>query len=255
MKNPMQKLRRFFVRSRTYKATAAPSATATSHDDDDGANRLSGAFIVVLFLHIIAVVGVFAFARIKESRLRNAPPEKSAPTAMKPAAAKPSVAKAALAKAPAPAPAAMLATVTPPQAAPHESAKTAPVASHTVHMVKDGETLKKIAFAYSASVPEFVSLNKLKNADDIRPGQSLTIPVQKPAPKLSAATEVKSAATGTLRSAPAAGKTYTVRKGDSPLKIARELGCSYDELMKVNNVRDPKKIQVGQELKIPAKKG
>ena len=39
------------------------------------------------------------------------------------------------------------------------------------------------------------------------------------------------------------------------MKIARDHGCSYEELLKVNNIKDPKKIQIGQALKIPVKNG
>ena len=58
-------------------------------------------------------------------------------------------------------------------------------------------------------------------------------------------------------SAPVAGDTadmkdYTVVKGDNPYKIAKKFKISTVELMKANNITDPKKIQIGQKLKIPA---
>ena len=221
MKNPMHKLRRFFVRTRTYKATAAPAATQTSHDEDDGSNRLSGAFLVVLFLHMIAVVGVFAFARIKESRIHTTPPEApAAKTAAKPPAAKPPAAKV-----PAPATFPTLVAASLPQPASRELVKLSP-SPHNTPIVKEG--------------------------------QSLAIPGAKQPQKITATSENKSAQTAAQKTAPAdhkTGKTYTVRKGDTPLKIAREHGCSYDDLMKLNSVKDPKKIQTGQVLKLPVKNG
>ena len=256
MKNPMHKLRRFFVRTRTYKATAAQAATQTSHDEDDGSNRLSGAFLVVLFLHIIAVVGVFAFARIKESRAHNAPPEAS--TAKM--AAKPAPAKPAAAKPPVPAAAATIAAATPPQATSHDSPRTPAPVTHTTHIVKEGDTLTKIAFAYSVAVPDLVSSNRLKNSADIHPGQALAIPGAKQPLKPAATPENKPAQTAAQKNTPAPAerkplKTYVVQKGDTPMQIAREHGCSYEELMKLNSVKDPKKIQQGQVLKLPVKKG
>ena len=256
MKNPMHKLRRFFVRTRTYKATAAQAATQTSHDEDDGSNRLSGAFLVVLFLHVIAVVGVFAFARIKESRAHNAPPETAAPkTAAKPAAVKPATAKPA-----APAAAATIAAANPPQVTSHDSPRTPAPVTHTTHIVKEGETLTKIAFAYSVAVPDLVSSNKLKGATDIHPGQALAIPRAKQAQKTPAITENKPAQTAAQKATAASvdrktAKTYVVLKNDSPMKIAREHGCTYEELMKLNSIKDPKKIQPGQVLKLPVKNG
>jgi LysM repeat protein len=44
-------------------------------------------------------------------------------------------------------------------------------------------------------------------------------------------------------------------KGDNPVVIAKRLGVSEEELLKLNGISDPKKLQIGQELKIPAKKG
>ena len=48
--------------------------------------------------------------------------------------------------------------------------------------------------------------------------------------------------------------SYTVVKGDSPYKIAKKFKISPDELMKANGITDPKKIQIGQQLKIPVTK-
>ena len=252
MKNPMQKLRRFFVRSRTYNAAAAArAATQVPAEDEDGGTRLSGAFIVVLVLHIIAVVGVFAFARIKEARKENAPQGNSTQTTApknvpaKPAAVKPPAAASIVAANP---------TVTP-----HETPKPA-ISAHTTYIVKDKETLTKIAAAFSIAVPDLVSTNKLKNQDDIHAGQVLTIPSAKTALKTPVPTEIKPAQTTAQKITPASAehktaKTYVVRKNDSPMKIAREHGCSYEDLMKANNIKDPKKIQVGQVLKLPVKNG
>ena len=49
-------------------------------------------------------------------------------------------------------------------------------------------------------------------------------------------------------------KSYVVAKGDNPVAIARKLGVGYDELLKINGIEDPKKLQIGQTLKVPQKK-
>ena len=207
MKNPMQKLRRFFVRSRTYNA-AARTATQVPSDDDGDSTRLSGAFIIVLALHIIAVVGVFAFARIKESRSSKTasqgnPAQTAAP---KNATAKPAAAKPPAVKPPAPVVAASFAPANP-TLTPHATPKPATVAQNT-------------------------------------PSPAETKPAQTAAQKATPAPTDRKVV-----------KTYLVKKNDSPMKIAREHGCTYEELMKVNNIKDPKKIQVGQLLKLPVKNG
>lgn len=49
------------------------------------------------------------------------------------------------------------------------------------------------------------------------------------------------------------GQVYTVVKGDNPVAIAKRFGVSYDELLKLNKIDDPKKLQIGQKLHIPPK--
>jgi LysM repeat protein len=47
------------------------------------------------------------------------------------------------------------------------------------------------------------------------------------------------------------GKTYVVKKGDSPVTIAKKLKVPYDDLMALNHIEDPRKLRIGQELLIP----
>jgi LysM repeat protein len=50
---------------------------------------------------------------------------------------------------------------------------------------------------------------------------------------------------------PSSGKVYTVGKGDKPVTIAKKLKVSYDDLMALNHIEDPRKLQIGQKLVIP----
>jgi LysM repeat protein len=54
-------------------------------------------------------------------------------------------------------------------------------------------------------------------------------------------------------SVPDAGKTYVVAKGDNPVTIARKFKVSYDSLLELNHIDDPRKLKVGQKLLIPSK--
>jgi nucleoid-associated protein YgaU len=59
------------------------------------------------------------------------------------------------------------------------------------------------------------------------------------------------------QTAGSAGKTYTVKPGDTLSKISKEFYGSANNYMKIfdanrDKLNDPDKIQVGQELKIPA---
>lgn len=82
-------------------------------------------------------------------------------------------------------------------------------------------------------------------------------PVGKPAVAESAAADAsakKPAATIAATGPKDSGEVYTVLKGESPERIAKKLGVSYNDLMKLNHIDDPKKLQIGQKLHVPIKK-
>ena len=47
------------------------------------------------------------------------------------------------------------------------------------------------------------------------------------------------------------GKTYVVKKGDNPVGIAKKLKVSYNDLIALNHIDDPRKLQIGQKLLVP----
>ena len=47
------------------------------------------------------------------------------------------------------------------------------------------------------------------------------------------------------------GKTYVVAKGDNPVTIAKKLKVPYDDLLALNHIDDPHKLQIGQKLLVP----
>ena len=47
------------------------------------------------------------------------------------------------------------------------------------------------------------------------------------------------------------GKVYVVAKGDNPVTIAKKLKVPYDDLIALNHIDDPRKLQIGQKLLIP----
>jgi LysM repeat protein len=46
-----------------------------------------------------------------------------------------------------------------------------------------------------------------------------------------------------------------VREGDTPEKIARQYEVSVEALLRANGISDPRRLQVGQTLKIPPPDG
>ena len=47
------------------------------------------------------------------------------------------------------------------------------------------------------------------------------------------------------------GKTYVVNKGDNPVGIAKKLKVSYNDLIALNHIDDPRKLKIGQKLLVP----
>jgi membrane-bound lytic murein transglycosylase D len=146
--------------------------------------------------------------------------------------------------------------------------RTLPSTGSQIHTVKQGETLTKIAMAYGTTVQELARVNTLKSTKEIAVGQVLNIPDKNSMPPQPTATERKTESVKTMPPkvtqpvtaktpvAPVAAATtsYVVKKGDSPLKIAREHNITYDELAKVNKKMNPANLQPGQTLLIPRKK-
>jgi LysM repeat protein len=137
------------------------------------------------------------------------------------------------------------AQATPP---PAPAAATASNGRDVRYTVQAGDTLTRIANRFGVSVAEIRSANGL-TSDTIRIGQTLRIP------------GVAGAGTGATASPPppvaapratASGDTYTVQRGDTPITIARRLGVSAEDLMRVNNITDPRRLFVGQELIVPS---
>lgn len=50
-------------------------------------------------------------------------------------------------------------------------------------------------------------------------------------------------------------QTYVVKSGDTPVAIAQQFHIKVDDLLKANNITDPRSLQVGQTLRIPSASG
>jgi LysM repeat protein len=259
MNNPLKKFRKLFVKPKRMNATAVRNTAASSHDEETDDTKLSGAFVVVLILHIVAVVGIVAFTRIKESRrvgdqaaIMDSGSEKKKDVAINAATAA--------------TPSNKLSQLAPEAPLEHPVVENNPPRPQTstgaqTHTVKQGETLTKIAMAFGTTVPEIVRANQLKGVNEISIGQVLNIPDRNAMPPLPA---MQDKPKETVKNSPpkpstpsstktSTGSSYTIKKGDSLMKIARDHSISYEALVKVNKGVDPKKIQPGQVLKIPAK--
>lgn len=131
----------------------------------------------------------------------------------------------------------------------------------TSYTVKRGDTLSKIAIRYNTSVNAIKGAND-KSSDRIRVGESLVIPVSgsgssadagstRSSSSSSASNATRSSDASSERSANASGtRTHTVEAGEFPAAIARRYGMTSGELLALNGITDPRRLQVGQELKV-----
>lgn len=213
--------------------------------EEEPTTKLSTAFVVVLVLHLVAVGGIYAFHSIKAKR-RDA----DGTAAIAKAGATQPSGQSAPGKANATAP------VLPPVATvnsagvqantPHvTNAKTGVSA---VHQEKTATQLPAPAAGPSAVLPQ------AKVGAGAAPVQANAAPKATPV----AAVPVKAVpptapVQPSVVSDPGA-KTYTVVKGDNPVAIAKRMNVNYEEMLRLNAIDDPKKLKIGQVLKLPAKK-
>ena len=217
--------------------------------------RLSRAILVMLLLHVVAVGGFFASSLLKEHDLKRSSINSSAALEAEDTQVPSSGEHAGASK--------------------HDSGKEN--VHPSVHVVRPGETLTLIANETGVTLEALVAANGADTVTNgLRTGQELKLPERSPDP--TAQTAVNSAdalnlieghtkptapalASGSSlgvkgnRSSQDAGKTYVVGKGESAYTIALKNKVSYEALLRLNQIADPKKLRPGQKLRLPLPSG
>ena len=104
------------------------------------------------------------------------------------------------------------------------------------HIVRWGESLDRIARRYNTTVAALQKLNGIKNAALIRVGTKLRV-------------SANSQNAGSK--ATQAYVEHTVRRGQTLGSIARRYGTKVSTLKRLNGVKNVKRLQIGQVLRIP----
>jgi LysM repeat protein len=230
----MKMIKRAVQRMPRRKLRAAAARKSSRYNDDEYLVeepnvKLSRAFVVVLLLHIVAVGGIFAFSTLKDRQASTNPAKTQAGSAS-----------------PTSTPVANIAN-----GHTHSSGQT------LVYQVKAGDTLAGIAAQFGRTARDLETANNLPPGTIVAIGRELVIP-ERTNVKGSAELEklLDSHQTGgrTVAGSGAGGengKFYTIQRGDNPATIARRFKITASELLRVNNIEDPKKLQVGQRILIP----
>jgi LysM repeat protein len=139
------------------------------------------------------------------------------------------------------------------------ASSTGTVDSGNLYVVKSGDSLWKIARHQNVTVAALKQANNL-SGDSLKVGQKLHIPMATAKATTDTAGNTVSAGIAAMSSAGwQAPGTYTengqtihiVDFNESPGTIAKKYGIKTDDLLKANNITDPKKVQYGQRLVIP----
>ena len=186
--------------------------------------KLSHAFMVVLILHVVAVGGIYAFNQIKV----NKKPDLIANISGKISQATGTVLPSA----------ALVSEPPAVQRQPGDADEPLPAMRATPAMP-----------APVVNEPAVVSTKPSAAPAPAAPAVTQTSPPKAEVKQVAAAAK-PAAKTTTPAAAPG---TYKVAKGDNPYTIAKKFGVGYRELLKVNGIEDPTRLQIGQVLKVPSK--
>ena len=235
---------------RTRSSESAPSPEI----DPEPTMRLSRAILVMLLLHVVAVGGFIASSRIREHDLKRSSSDPSAAVEADDSLSQAKSADAARVK-----------------------TDVAPPARPSVHVVRQGETLMRIANDNGVTLAALVAANGANTVTvPLRPGQELKLPDKSPDPSTQVADGTASAlsliegrpgANGKVEGTPTgnapkssplpadSGKVYVVGKGESIYTIAQKFKVSPQWLLRLNQIDDPKQLKPGQKLHVPAQPG
>jgi LysM repeat protein len=117
-----------------------------------------------------------------------------------------------------------------------------PTATQNIYTVESGDTLFSISAKFGSNVCTLMAVNNITDAGSLAVGQKLLIPGADV--ELPTATPLP---TGLPRGAKL---TYIVQCGDTLDSIAAKFNSTGDDIAKLNNIKDPLSIQIGQSLQV-----
>ena len=97
------------------------------------------------------------------------------------------------------------------------------------YIIEEGDNLTTISRKIGANLDTLVSVNKITNANRLRPGQKIVVPNRN-------------------------GLLYTIKKDESIEEIAERYDVSLNRVLAFNKISDPNNIEVGDDIFLPGAK-
>jgi LysM repeat protein len=125
--------------------------------------------------------------------------------------------------------------------------------------MKLSRALLIVLLLHVVAVAGIIAFNAIKTRQSSLPSSSSPVTVgvapseTKPQTVLTANSTAQKTAAKTQTKVLDSGKAYVVAKGDNPVTIAKKFKVSYDDLVALNHIDDPRKLKIGQKLLIPTK--
>lgn len=224
-------------------------ARISEFEDDTPSSMIVRLLLVILLLHLVVIGGIWLRGTLKKGDLDHVAslPAGAAASASLPASGTPMSAvsetvitsKEQLVVAPLAVDAGTSSAV---QIA-EPASKNPPEPGPGRHIVATGDTWETIARDNACSVRDLKLLNP---GAGLVSSSTLVLPM-KPAER---AVIAKKKQEEEVR---IAGETYVLKPGDTLSKIARKNKVSVAKLQEYNNITDPRKLKVGQSIRIPSK--
>ncbi len=224
-------------------------AHISEFDDDSASSKVVRWLFVVLLLHLIFIGGASLHGYLTKNRNNPMGDIPSTAIASTPSVSQHQAAPAVMNNAAAATETQATATVasanaanqTGPAVANAEPVRADIRAGSVKHYVAAGDNWETIARDYNCTVNDLKVLNP---GAKLISGTTLAIPMSPEEAAIPVAVPVDEEG---------GEEIYIVKKGDTLSKIAKQFKISVNTLQSHNNITDPRKVRIGQELKIPAK--
>lgn len=109
-----------------------------------------------------------------------------------------------------------------------------------IYTVKPGDTLWGISRTYGVTINQIEKINNIRNPDLIYPGEKI---------RITSISQTESSQNQNI-TPPSSLINYVVKRGDTLSGIALRYGTTVEDIVRLNNIKNPNLIYVGQIIKI-----